>query len=184
MEVHTIPDDHVGLCLMPANAQNENGDWFYLDIPIDTIETLCLKPRKYLLYLAWCILGLDVGYQSLTLGLGNEHGEFDAIDDDGDLESGGIYALIPDPPTGKYSFQCYMNARFSSIAGTAVVDLEVIKTRTAVASETTSTRNRFRQKLLQRDTCCVFTRCEPEFGEGLDIIPYKRSSEVRSPVLC
>ena len=88
---------------MPANAQNENGDWFYLDIPIDTIETLCLKPRKYLLYLAWCILGLDVEYQSLTLGLGNEHGEFDAIDDEGDLESGGMYASIPDPPTGKYS---------------------------------------------------------------------------------
>jgi hypothetical protein len=33
--------------------------WFYLDIPLDDINPLCLRPRKYLLYLGWCILGLD-----------------------------------------------------------------------------------------------------------------------------
>ena len=100
-----IPDDHVCLLLIPgkSNNKNEKQEWFYLDIPIDIIETLCLKPRKYLLYLAWCILGLEVEYnKSLTLGLGDENGVFNEIDDDGDLESGGIYALIPDPPPGKY----------------------------------------------------------------------------------
>ena len=30
------------------------------------------------------------------------NGVFKEIDNDGDLESGGIYALIPDPPPGKY----------------------------------------------------------------------------------
>ena len=103
-----IPDDHVCLLLIPGKSNNENEkqEWFYLDIPIDIIETLCLKPRKYLLYLAFCILGLDVEYnKSLTLGLGDENGVFNEIDNDGDLESGGIYTLIydDDPPPGKYS---------------------------------------------------------------------------------
>ena len=97
-----IPDDHVCL-LIPGKSNNGKEEWFYLDIPIDIIETLCLKPRKYLLYLAWCILGLDIDYESLTLGLGDENGVFNKIDNDGDLEGGGIYALIPDPPRGKYS---------------------------------------------------------------------------------
>ena len=79
-----IPDDHVRVCLLliPEKSNNENGkeEWFYLDIPIDIIKTLCLKPRKYLLYHAWCILGLDVEYESLTLCLGDENGVFNEID--------------------------------------------------------------------------------------------------------
>jgi hypothetical protein len=55
---------------------------------------------------------------------------------------------------------CHMNARFSFTADMAVVDIEVIKARTGVPSETTGTCDGFRNKLLQRDICCVFTGIE------------------------
>ena len=77
-----------------------------------------------------------------------------------------------------------MNARFSSMADMAVVDLEVIKARTDVPSETTQTRNGFRDLLLQRDMGCIFTSGEATAGESLHIIPYRRGSDVRSPLLC
>ena len=65
----------------------------------------------------------------------------------------------------------------------AVVDLEVIKARTAVPSETTGTRQGFRTQLIERDVCCVFTGLEAQYGEGLHIIPFQRGSEVASPLL-
>ena len=52
----------------------------------------------------------------------------------------------------------HMNARFSSMADMAVVDLEVIKAWTIVPSETIWTRNGFRDLLLERDIYCVFRR--------------------------
>jgi hypothetical protein len=76
-----------------------------------------------------------------------------------------------------------MNARFSSIPDMAVVDLEVSKTRTAVPSENTATRNRFREHLLERDVCCVFTEVPAAGKNGSHIIPYKRGSEVGLPLL-
>ena len=105
-----IPDDHVCLLLMKNESNDEDGngmrgeDWFYLDIPLDTIDNLCLTPRKYLLYLGWCILGLEAEYKSLALGLADEDGEFLEIDNDGDLEGGGISTLLlGDPLPSKYS---------------------------------------------------------------------------------
>jgi hypothetical protein len=35
------------------------GSVFYLEIPCDIIDELCLKPLKYLLYLGLCILGAE-----------------------------------------------------------------------------------------------------------------------------
>jgi hypothetical protein len=43
---------HVHLVLYENEPQN-----FYLEIPIAIIDTLCLRPRKYLCYLGWCVLG-------------------------------------------------------------------------------------------------------------------------------
>ena len=76
------------------------------------------------------------------------------------------------------------NARFSSMTDMAVVDLEVIKARTAVSSETTGTHDGFREDLLKRDLCCIFTGHPPNFGEGFYIIPYRRGSDVRSSLPC
>ena len=62
------------------------------------------------------------------------------------------------------------------------VDLEVIKTRTDVPSESDRTLESFRTKLLQRDVRCVRTGIPAEFGVGLHVIPYERGSEVRSTI--
>ena len=39
-------------------SPTQDGLPFYLDLSIDDINMLCLKPIKYLKYLAWCILGV------------------------------------------------------------------------------------------------------------------------------
>jgi hypothetical protein len=54
------------------------------------------------------------------------------------------------------------------------VDLEVIKTRTNVPSESDRTHESFRTKLLQRDVRCAWTGLPVEFGAGLHVIPYER----------
>ncbi|KAF8523457.1 hypothetical protein BU17DRAFT_63749 [Hysterangium stoloniferum] len=142
----SIPDHFVGLVLL-----DDEDSPFYLQIPLDTIESLCLKPRKYLCYLAWSILGVE---GSLAL-----ESDGDSISTDGDLDSGGIYYYITD--TNSYQ----------------AVDLEVIKMRTSMPSEPTQSRNEFRNNLLERDGFCVWTGGAPDIGAGLHIIPFSRGSK-------
>lgn len=72
---------------------------------------------------------------------------------------------------------CYL---FNEEFAHRIVDLEVIKLRTNVPSETTQTRDNFRSRLLKRDVRCVWTGVGQNFGGvGLHIIPYKRGPEVR-----
>jgi hypothetical protein len=52
----SVHEGHVALVLLPVE-RNLDGSNFYLEIPIDIINSLCLKPRKYLRFLGWCILG-------------------------------------------------------------------------------------------------------------------------------
>ena len=53
------------------------------------------------------------------------------------------------------------------------LDLEVIRDRTHVASETTSTREGFREKLLERDRNCVWTGLGSSFCSGMHIISHR-----------
>ena len=86
-----------------GEEEQEGGGWFSLVIPLDAIDSLCLTPRKYLLYLGWCILGFDTD-DTLALGHAGEDGEFHRIDNNGDLDGGSTYTLMfDDPPPGKYS---------------------------------------------------------------------------------
>ena len=62
------------------------------------------------------------------------------------------------------------------------VDLEAIRDRTQVASETTSTLEGFPEKLLERDPNCVWTCMSSSFCSGMHIIPHRRGSEVRSTI--
>ncbi|KAF8523451.1 hypothetical protein BU17DRAFT_63744 [Hysterangium stoloniferum] len=142
----SIPDHFVGLVLL-----DDEDSPFYLQIPLDTIESLCLKPRKYLRYLAWSILGVE---GSLALD-----SDSDSISTDGGLDNGGIYYYITD--TNSYQ----------------AVDLEVIKMRTSVPSEPTQSHNEFCTNLLERDGFCVWTGVAPKNGAGLHIIPFSRGSE-------
>jgi len=49
------------------------------------------------------------------------------------------------------------------------VDLEVIRMRTHVPSETTRTREDFRTKLLDRDAFCVWTGVGEDYGSGFPL---------------
>ncbi|OAX35777.1 hypothetical protein K503DRAFT_802544 [Rhizopogon vinicolor AM-OR11-026] len=109
-------------------------------------------PLKYLLFLGWCILGVE-GVLALTQ-------DGDGIDTDGDLDNQGTYHYVADT-----AGLCH------------AVDLEVIKLRTSVPSESTNMCDEFREDLLKRDVCCVWTGAAKEYGVGLHIIPYKRGSE-------
>jgi hypothetical protein len=71
---------------------------------------------------------------------------------------------------------CYL---FNEDLATAV-DLEVIKQRTNVPSETAGSRDDFRDRLLVRDISCVWTGVGSGYGAGMHIIPFKRGSEVCS----
>ena len=77
MEV--VPSRHVRL-ILAHQAQ------FYLDIPLNIISSLCLKPRKYLRFLGWCILGVD---GSLSDGPGSA-----ALSLNGDLDDQESYYYI------------------------------------------------------------------------------------------
>jgi hypothetical protein len=63
------------------------------------------------------------------------------------------------------------------------VDLQVIKARDKVASESTITRDTFRDQLVKRDVLCVWTGMPAQLGVGLHIIPYKRGDKVCSIIL-
>ena len=65
---------------------------FYLQIPLEIINSLCLKPRKYLLFLGWCILGTE-GVLARTYG-------GDEIDTDGILHNQGTYYYRPTAALG------------------------------------------------------------------------------------
>jgi hypothetical protein len=131
---------------------------FYLEIPTAIIPTLCLRPRKYLMYLGWCVLGVTGVLQD---------GQRNEIAVDGELIDQGIYHYVITVPV-------------QNVLAHAV-DLEVIKQRSCVPSETTGTREDFRARLLQRDGCCVWTSVE---GLGMYIIPYRRGDEVCSHFSC
>ncbi|KAH9953599.1 hypothetical protein BC827DRAFT_1159154 [Russula dissimulans] len=128
---------------------------FYLDIPMYVIEPLCLRPRKYLRYLGWCVLGIEG-----RVILGTED-----IGDEGDLVNQGVYRYVVD----------------ATDPLAHAIDLEVIKQRSTVLSSesahsgSTSTRNNFRKDLAERDGGCVFAHLR--IAGGVHIIPYARGDE-------
>jgi hypothetical protein len=129
---------------------------FYLEIPTPIVPTVCLSPRRYLRYLGWCVLGV-IGV------LNDEQGNEIALD--GELVDRGVYHyIVPGQNVLAHA-----------------VDLEVIKQRSQVPSETTRTREDFRSRTLERDGCCVWTGLH---GIGMHIIPYRRGDEACSHYSC
>ena len=85
-----IPPGHIRLILVPPK--------FYLDIPLNVMNPLCLKPRKYLRFLGWCVLGVD--------GVVSEsHNSSEDIGPDGDLNEGESYYYVTHVRTGKWSLR-------------------------------------------------------------------------------
>ncbi|KAF9508852.1 hypothetical protein BS47DRAFT_1365677 [Hydnum rufescens UP504] len=146
------PEGHVGLVVVLEPR-------LYLEIPISQIRLLCLKPLKYLIFLGWCILGREGR-------LAPDRPDCTPLEDlSGELVDGGLYYYILTP--------------MSEVEGDLdyVVDLEVIKVESGTPSETTTTREGFREKLLERGGFCVFTGAPESVCAGVHIIPYARGSE-------
>jgi len=91
--VHSIPEGHVRLVLFSNDDSR-----FYLQIPIEIIDSLCLKPRKYLVFLGWCILGVE---GRLALADGG-----DGITTNGSLEDQSVYYYVANVG-GKFFFFCW-----------------------------------------------------------------------------
>jgi hypothetical protein len=128
----------------------EGKDPFYLEIPMEIVTSVSLSPLKYLRYVGWCVLGV-VG---------------DLVDEAGDMVELNSEAV----DQGVYQY----NVPGENILAHAV-DVEVIKQRSQVPSETTATREEFRNKLFKRDGCCVWTGVRK--GVGMHIIPFSRGDE-------
>lgn len=67
---------------------------FYLEIPLNIICSLCLKPQKHLVFLGWCILGVEGG-------LAESHNS-EQMEPDGALNDKGLYYYVAREGTGKY----------------------------------------------------------------------------------
>ena len=52
----SISEDHVGLVLL---SDHDGDSSFYLEIPLDSINANCLDAARYLLFVGWCILGVE-----------------------------------------------------------------------------------------------------------------------------
>lgn len=87
----SVPDGHVALVLLQEAASS-----FYLQIPLNIIGSLCLKPRKYLLFLGWCILGVE----SVLARKRHGHG----IETHGNLVNRGIYHYLVAGGLSVFSF--------------------------------------------------------------------------------
>jgi hypothetical protein len=85
-----VPQGHVALALL-----QEEDRFFYLQIPLNIINSLCLRPCKYLLYLGWCVLGSE---GTLRYG-GNE------IEADGTLYDQGVYDYVPNEALSEFLSQ-------------------------------------------------------------------------------
>ncbi|KIJ50353.1 hypothetical protein M422DRAFT_204264, partial [Sphaerobolus stellatus SS14] len=126
---------------------------FYLEVPIEVISQNCLKPLKYLRYLGWCILARE---GTLKDAWGQ------AVDLNGTLSSDGKYFYDLEDDTNILEY---------------AVDLEVIKQRSSVPSESSATRTGFRDLLSVRDPRCVFTYGGLAGCTAAHIIPYRRGDE-------
>ncbi|KAI0289275.1 hypothetical protein BC826DRAFT_630875 [Russula brevipes] len=146
----SVPDNHVWLVLI---YESDLPSSFYLQIPLEVIHSLCLRPRKYLLYLGWCVLGIE-GVLAVEPN-GNE------IVNEGGLNNQGVYYFVT-PEDANLS---------------QAVDLEVIMTEIQASSESVDLCEKICAQLLERDICCIWTGGTEEIVDAVHIIPFQRSSD-------
>ena len=89
------PRGHIRLILLPDPQ-------LYLEVPLNIICSLCLKPRRYVVYFGWCIIGVEGG-------LAEHHGG-GRMAFDGALDDQGIYYYVTNEHTGKSFLLVVLNA--------------------------------------------------------------------------
>ncbi|KAF7322542.1 Lactamase-B domain-containing protein [Mycena chlorophos] len=138
-------DLHVRLALSPDGK-------LYLHIPVNYIHTNCKLPIKYLLFLAWCILG-----QRGTI-------QYDAVPvaEDEPLIPYQTYEFVPANPT----------ADLFDIA----VDMEVIARRSQLSTDSSCTTE-FKDSLRERDVHCVFTGQTAFWTEGMHLVAVHKGDQ-------
>ena len=82
----------------------------YLQIPVNEIGRLCLRPRKYLVFLCWCILGNQGGLAETPDG--------DELDLNGELNDEGVYYFVQDGRMYEYATFCILNVIEATIEDT------------------------------------------------------------------
>ncbi|KAH9973561.1 hypothetical protein BGW80DRAFT_1308141, partial [Lactifluus volemus] len=136
----------------------DNSDPLCLDIPTSEPAKFCLRPRKYLRYLGWCVLGVEGHVAKVSPGEA-----VDDIGDEGTLEDQGVYQY------------CYSSAEGHPLSH--AVDLYTItRSPTPDISDASSSvislcEERFREILERRDGCCIITRGPPLICVAAHIIP-------------
>jgi hypothetical protein len=106
MSSTSVPDNHVWLVLV---YESDLPSSFYLQIPLEVINALCLRPRKYLLYLGWCVLGIE-GVLAVEPN-GNE------IVNEGGLDNQGVYYFVtPDDASARFLFTSHFAVIFNLLA--------------------------------------------------------------------
>ncbi|KIM36072.1 hypothetical protein M413DRAFT_14175 [Hebeloma cylindrosporum] len=140
MPAIVVPAGHVALVLLEEGASS-----FYLEIPMDKIISLCLKPRKYLLFLGTCVLGVP---GRLARVRGGPRINTDEVD----LDERGIYYYVA----------------AGGIVPAAAIDPDVIKvtTNSEVSSEPGTCSPSFRNQLEERDFGCLWSALRGEFVQG------------------
>lgn len=78
------PSSHIWLFL---ESNPDDPKALYLEIPLECIRSLCLKPGKFLRFLAYAILAIDGTIVQLS-------GQT-TLADESQLEDGGIYIFSP-----------------------------------------------------------------------------------------
>ncbi len=127
-------------------------DIFYLEIPIQIVSSLCLKPLKYLRYVGWSVMGV--------MGELKDH-QGNPVDLDGTLPDQSVYEYKTLGPIDR----------------ACVVRPDHIKKRSSTAfSEYTPRRANFRQEVLDRDGRCVWTGVG--LGNAMHILPHRLGDNV------
>ncbi|KIK58950.1 hypothetical protein GYMLUDRAFT_44978 [Collybiopsis luxurians FD-317 M1] len=146
------PPGHVWLFL---ESSPDDPDALFLEIPLERIQKLCLKPCKYLRFLAYAILALDGAIV---------HSPSTLLADDAPLEDRGIYI-----------FHYSMEITAQDLAKRRA-DVEVVWQRIRDGGSESSCLNSFADPIMARDAVSLFNSTSKLFTQVMHIVAHARGT--------
>jgi hypothetical protein len=142
-----------------------------LSIPVDRATAFAVYPLKWLRFLGYAIYGRE-GHLS-TSRVGSEIDDYAA-----DIEARSYHFIAQ----GK--LECHLPSfllTLLTISGEPLlVDVDAIDDRTSDASDLSTRRANFRERLIARDGICVMSNERAGYCTACHIIPHSKGSNVRS----